>query len=160
MPAVSNSTPLIILSKIGKLDILKEYFKAVYIPQAVYLEVVLQGKGLKGSKEVDDAEWINVENINNRLAARTLSIHLGAGEAEAIILAEEKEMLLLIDDGDGRKTAKEMDLQITGTAGIILKAGLDGKLNIEETIIQLEDVGFRLSNEVKEHLLRKSKANK
>jgi predicted nucleic acid-binding protein len=96
MPAVSNSTPLIILSKIGKLDILKEYFKAVYIPQAVYLEVVLQGKGLKGSKEVDDAEWINVENINNRLAARTLSIHLGAGEAEAIILAEEKEMLLLI----------------------------------------------------------------
>jgi hypothetical protein len=89
-----------------------------------------------------------------------LSIHLGAGEAEAIILAEEKEMLLLIDDGDGRKTAKEMDLQITGTAGIILKAGLDGKLNIEETIIQLEDVGFRLSNEVKEHLLRKSKANK
>jgi predicted nucleic acid-binding protein len=53
-----------------------------------------------------------------------------------------------------------MDLQITGTAGIILKAGLDGKLNIEETIIQLEDVGFRLSNEVKEHLLRKSKANK
>ena len=69
-------------------------------------------------------------------------------------------MILLIDDGDGRRTAKEMDIQITGTAGIILKAGLDGKLNIEETIVQLDAAGFRLSNEVKEHLIRKTKTNK
>lgn len=105
MPAVSNSTPLIVLSKIGKLELLKEYFTEIYIPRAVYSEVVLEGKGLSGSKEVEKAQWIRVEEITNDLAARTLAIHLGAGEAEAIVLAEEKDMLLLIDDGDGRKTA-------------------------------------------------------
>ena len=53
-----------------------------------------------------------------------------------------------------------MHIRITGKAGIILKAGLDGKLDVEETIVQLDDAGFRLSNEVKDHLFRKSKANK
>ena len=40
---VSNSTPLIWLAKIGKLNLLKNFFKTVMIPEAVYDEVVTKG---------------------------------------------------------------------------------------------------------------------
>ena len=43
MVAVSNSTPLIALSKIGKLGLLRDYFGQICIPKAVYDEVVVNG---------------------------------------------------------------------------------------------------------------------
>ena len=39
------------------------------------------------------------------LAVESLSMYLGAGESEAIVLAKEKDCFLIIDDGDGRKAA-------------------------------------------------------
>jgi len=40
MRAVVNSSPLIFLAKIGKLDLLNKLFDEVIIPKAVYEEVV------------------------------------------------------------------------------------------------------------------------
>jgi len=50
-----------------------------------------------------------------------------------------------------------MDIKVIGTAGIILKAGLDGKLDVKETIEELDAIGFRLSKEVKDHLLEENR---
>ena len=44
MNIVSNSSPLIFLSKIGRLDVLTQIFNKVYIPYAVYEETVLVPK--------------------------------------------------------------------------------------------------------------------
>ncbi len=49
MIAVSNSTPLIALSKIGRLDQLRDYFDEVLIPEEVYDEVVRRGGNLAGA---------------------------------------------------------------------------------------------------------------
>jgi hypothetical protein len=49
MIAVSNSTPLIALAKINRLDLLKDYFGKIYIPEEVYDEVVRRGGDLAGS---------------------------------------------------------------------------------------------------------------
>lgn len=49
---VSNSTPLIALSKIGRLELLKEYFNEIHIPHEVYEEVVTQGGVLFGAMEI------------------------------------------------------------------------------------------------------------
>jgi len=40
MKVVSNSSPLIALSKINKLHILKDMFNEVLIPKSVWIEVV------------------------------------------------------------------------------------------------------------------------
>ncbi len=45
MIVVSDSTILIGLVKIGKLDLLKEIFSRVFIPEEVFKEVVERGKG-------------------------------------------------------------------------------------------------------------------
>ncbi|HSD58564.1 MAG TPA: DUF3368 domain-containing protein [Methanotrichaceae archaeon] len=153
MIAVSNSTPLIALSKIGRLDLLRDYFDEVLIPEEVYDEVVRRGGNLAGAAEVASYNWIKVENVMNRVAVETLSITLDKGEAEAIILSKEKNALLIIDDGDGRKTAELLGLKITGTVGILLLASQDGKLDLKRTMDDLKVVGFRLSNKEYERIL-------
>ena len=155
MVAVSNSTPLIALSKIGKLGLLQEYFGQIAIPNTVYDEVVVNGGILYGAEEVAEADWIIVEAAGNSLAVESLSMYLGAGESEAIVLAKEKDCLLIIDDGDGRKAATNMNMDITGTVGILLKAGRDGKIDMRESLDELNACGFRLSDKVRDFILRK-----
>ena len=46
---IANSTPLIALAKISKINILKEIYTRIVIPKAVYEEVAISGKGKKGS---------------------------------------------------------------------------------------------------------------
>jgi predicted nucleic acid-binding protein len=155
MVAVSNSTPLIALSKIGKLNLLREYFEKISIPKAVYDEVVVKGGVLYGAEEVAEADWIMVEDVGNSLAVESLSIYLDAGESEAIVLAKENNCLLIIDDGDGRKTASNMNMDITGKVGILLKAGRDGKIDLRESLDELNACGFRLSDKVRDFILSK-----
>jgi len=91
--------------------------------------VVRRGEGMPGAVEVARSEWIKEKNVQNRFAVESLSLTLDKGEAEAIVLSKEKDALLLIDDGDGRRTAELLGLKITGTVGIILLASHDGKLD-------------------------------
>ncbi len=106
MVVVANSTPLIALSKLGLFELLKEYFGEVAIPKEVYEEVVTRGGSLFGAKEVSNSNWIKVIEPENRIAVDSLSMSLGKGEAEAIILAKEKNTLLIIDDKDGNNGNK------------------------------------------------------
>ncbi len=153
MIAVSNSTPLIALSKIKQLNLLRDFFQEIYIPEEVFDEVVRRGKDLAGSDEVKSSAWIKVENVENRVAVDALSISLDRGEAEAIILAKKKAALLIIDDGDGRRIAELLGLKITGTIGVLLLASQEGKLDLKKSLDDLKSVGFRLSNKEYEKVL-------
>jgi len=42
MIVISNSSPLIALSRIQQLSIIKHLFKTIYIPESVFQEIVLQ----------------------------------------------------------------------------------------------------------------------
>jgi len=79
---VSNSGPLIALATIGRLDLLKDLFGQVCIPQAVYDEVVVYGEGEPGTKETDEAEWIKTFKVEDRLAVSLLREEMAAGESE------------------------------------------------------------------------------
>jgi uncharacterized protein len=153
MIVISNSTPLIALSKINQFHLLRDYFDEIYIPEEVYDEVVRRGCGLAGAPEVASYHWINVVQVKNRVAVEALSISLDKGEAEAIVLSKEKGALLIIDDGDGRKTARLMGLKITGTIGILLLASQDGKIDLKRAMDDLRVVGFRLSDKEYDRIL-------
>ncbi len=130
MPVVSNSTPLIHLAKIDKLDLLKEFFGEVFIPEAVYRECVLEGKGSEDSKLIEKADWIKVVRIKDETLKKSLMLELDEGESEAIVLAlEVNSELLLIDDYDGREIARALGLKVTGTIGVLLKAKVSRKNN-------------------------------
>jgi predicted nucleic acid-binding protein len=65
MTVIADSTPLIALSRIQKLPLLREIFGNVIIPEAVYHEVVIAGRNRPGVLEVTSAEWISVRKVSS-----------------------------------------------------------------------------------------------
>jgi len=135
MSAVSNSSPLILLSKINRFYLLKEIFKKIYIPKAVYEEICIKGKEKPGSKETLEGikeGWIEIKDVK---ALPELELILGRGEAEAITLAKELSLPLIIDERKGRKIAEKIGIKVIGTLGVIIKAYKLGLIkNLEEEI--------------------------
>lgn len=154
MSIVSNSSPLILLAKIDRFNLLRDLFKLVYIPKSVYHEVVIVGAGRAGSKEVEEgikSGWIMVETVQ---ISPELELILGRGEAEAIMLAEKLKLPLIIDERKGRKIAEKRGIKIIGTLGVLLKAyklGLISDLNIE--IEKLVKAGIRIDEDILRRLL-------
>jgi hypothetical protein len=126
MIVVSNTTPLIGLSLLGRFEMLRTLFSEVVIPSAVYNELVVKGAGRVGANEVANGVndgWMRVETIALSPVLAALKIDLDEGESEAIALALEKQAdLLLMDEHKGRAKAKALGLEITGTIGILLLA--------------------------------------
>ncbi len=145
MKVVSNSTALVHLSAAGRLELLRELFGELYIPEEVYHEVVIAGAGKPGSSEVQTADWIKRLAVKNRLAWSMLNIMLGAGEAACIVLAIEVGAdLVILDDRRARLQALAHGLKITGTIGVLLMAGKEGRLDFRQALDELLATGFRL----------------
>jgi predicted nucleic acid-binding protein len=88
---VSDSSPLVILTKLGCFDLLNRLFSRVYISAEVHDEVVVVGTGLPGAAEVSNAKWIEVKQLQNpaSLLAAQQKQALGLGEISTILLAKE-----------------------------------------------------------------------
>jgi predicted nucleic acid-binding protein len=80
-------------------------------------------------REAQQAGWIKVEPPRNAPLVRSLAATLDQGEAEAIALAVElPAALLLIDESEGRRAARDLGISLTGTIGILLRAKVEGRL--------------------------------
>ena len=146
MIVVSNSTPLIHLSAMGRLDLLPQLFDGIVIANEVYDEVVLKGQDRPAASEVQSAEWIQRQAINNRLACAILQHSLDLGESATIVLAIELEAdLTILDDRLARNQAQALPIKVTGTIGILLMAAEQGIVHFQQALDALLATGFRLS---------------
>ena len=143
MKVISNSSPLIFLSAVRLLDILRIEFGEVLIPEMVYQEVT--ANDLKGSDEVKGAGGIKVVPIGNRESLFLLP-SLDAGEREAIILASEQNAdLLLVDDLAGRRAAMMYGINVMGTLGFLKVMYRKGRIeNLQDVLDDLREHGFRM----------------
>lgn len=147
---VTNAGPLIYLSLLQRLDLLRQLFAHVYIPQAVFDEVAVQGVGLPGADETRaavDVGWLQLTTVQNRIAVDALLQELDLGEAEAIVLARELDIRrVLLDDGLARAKAQSMGLNVTGTIGVLLLAKQSGMtVDLKHDLDVLLRSNFRLS---------------
>jgi uncharacterized protein len=120
--AVADSSPLIILAKLGCFDLLNRLFARVYISREVHDEVVVAGAGLPGAPEVSEAGWIEVKAVENAagLHSAQRQYGLGPGETSAILLAKELDAsAVLLDDYRARELAKAEGLEILGSVGLL-----------------------------------------
>jgi len=131
---ISDSSTLIHLAAIDRLDLLQAFFKQVTVPPAVWREVVEQGGGRAGAAEVAQAHqagWIKFAEPADVALLRLLKRDLDEGEAEAIALSLEKEAaLLLVDESDAREIADLYDLPKTGTIGLLIRAKKEGLIRL------------------------------
>ncbi len=154
---IVNSTPLIILCKIGKLDILKKLYKEIIIPQAVFAEVTAKEDSV--CRQVAGKEWIHVKCIEDQSEKKMYRAKLHDGEVEVMVLAQEGKRadLVIIDDNAAKKTAKYLGLTVTGTIGVLLRAKKQGILETLAPVIgEMKQKGFYISNDLEEMILEQA----
>jgi uncharacterized protein len=156
LPVISDTSPLIWLAKVGKINLLKDLFVEVIIPQEVYIETVEKGLqyGFTDAqiiKECINEGWIKLSKLNpkdqslQKISEHAFEIH--SGEAQAIVLAREMKLLLLMDESAGRAFAEAWGLEVKGTIYVIISAlrkGLINEAEAKETVLTMVTKGFRL----------------
>ena len=146
--AISDSSTLIHLAGIGRLELLKEFHGTIVITPAVWEEVVVEGRTRPGASEVNEANnmgWIKVIAPTNESVVRLLERELHKGEAETIALAVERHPdVVFLDELEARRVANVYGLHMTGVIGILIRAKLEGKVtSLREELDKLRNVaGF------------------
>jgi uncharacterized protein len=157
MNVVSNASPLIALIRIGQLDLLRQLYSEIIIPEAVWHEVVVEGADQPGAEVVSSASWIVRRIVTNRPLVHGLQQELDAGEAEAIALAVEiDDALLLMDERLGRDTARHFGIRYTGVVGVLIDAKHKGFIQaIQPHLDALRNfAGFRVSEALYRRVLQ------
>ena len=110
MIVVANSSVLIALGSLGRLDLLERRFpEGIVVPAAVWHEVVETGVGRAGAAAVASAKWITVEAVRDESRVREFFRDLDFGESEALALAMEKSAaIVLLDEKDARQMATQL----------------------------------------------------
>jgi len=146
MEIVINSSPLILLSGIGRLHLLNRMYSKVYIPHAVLDEV----DGIN----LSPVSFSPMQISNRELVLKMLGgLHLG--EVEIIVGAVENGIQdVVLDDNAARNKARKLGLSVTGTLGILRMARNMGLIsNLEEEVTKLRTNGMYLTDELVKRIL-------
>jgi predicted nucleic acid-binding protein len=158
MPAVSDTSPILGLAAIGYLSLLEEQFGEVFIPQAVLTELKIDSN-FKGTSEISRVlsdGWLKVTEVQNKPLAQSLLMDLHQGEAEAIALAIDLHIhLLVMDEKIGRERARDLGLKTVGILGVLLSAKKNGRIiSLGDAMTALRnEVGFFISDDLYRQLL-------
>lgn len=167
MPAVSDSSPLIWLSKVGYLHLLKSLYGEVIIPLEVYREVVVRGleDGFSDALIVEESVkqgWIIVRELDERskdICSMIMESDPGIhrGEVEAMLLARSMGCLFLMDESSGRALAESWSVKVRGALYVILSSlrlGLLGVVEAKDAIGGMIEKGFRIDPVLYSRILR------
>ena len=147
MIAVSNSSPLVSLARIGRLNLLASFYKRILIPVEVQHEVTVAGRGLPGAEEVRNANWIEVAPQKSLADPSLAQVcrNLGAGERGAILLAKSLQAdVVLLDEWKARRIARDAGLSIVGCLGILEAGTRTGLISdLRQAYIDLLRQGIR-----------------
>ena len=158
---IINASPLIILAKINKLEILKKIYESVEIASSVYQEVVVKGLEINSIdahivKERIERKNIKVLALSSEFIEKAKKIEsvygIDIGEAETIALAlqlNKKEAI--IDEISARDAAKAFGIKPIGTLRVLLiayKNNLISKTDIKKLINEMESSKYRFSPKV------------
>lgn len=152
--AVSNTSPMLYLHRIGVFDWLPEMFGEIWMPEAVENELA---EGRRRGHEVPDPgnhRWLRLVEPE-KTPSEWLSLDLGAGELAAMSLGlENPEKIILLDDLLAREIAKAAGLNVWGTLRILLEAKSAGLTDAVEPLIdRLSQKGMWLSGSIRRRIL-------
>lgn len=158
---VSDSSPLIWLSKVNRVHLLRHLFGKVIVPERVRFEVV-RGKSADAVliREAFRDGWIIVEASTDGVDELMEVSGIHGGEAEAILLARELGALFLVDDREASVVARVFGVRCLGTVGVLLSglsSGLVDYGEFVECVDEMIGLGFRLSVDVYRGVLREAR---
>ncbi|KYF59033.1 hypothetical protein BE08_07160 [Sorangium cellulosum] len=141
-----NTSPLLYLHQLGRIDLLPALYQRITIPEAVAHELREGARLGHAVPRVEDLTWLAVEKVEHAALLRLVT-DLDAGEREVLALAAGRPAsLLLLDDSHARRYATMLGLTFTGTLGVLLRAKQRGLLErVRPCLDQLQALGFRIA---------------
>ena len=155
MIVVADTSPLNYLILIGEVDTLPALFGKVLIPEAVAVELQHSRAALKVRRWMEaPPDWMEIHTVQPYSATPSQLFELDPGEREAIELALQLGIdLVLIDERSGRQRARELQLKVRGTVGILEQSARLGKTDLQAALGRLGETNFRLSPTLRKTLL-------
>jgi hypothetical protein len=133
---VSDTSAVLNLARIGRLELLRLLYQQVLIPSAVSLELSDSRNDLPPAVDLASMPWLIIASATDRNRVQELREELDAGEAEAIVLAIERRAdILLVDERRARKTATAAGLAVTGLIGVVARAKRDGLIDLAKPVL-------------------------
>jgi predicted nucleic acid-binding protein len=149
---VVDSTVLIALAKLHRLQLLTALYGPVLIGPIVKAEVIDRGKAtstpdvaaVEQAVEDNRVQIVRLTQKERRLYERILrTTRLDEGESEAIALASTRGLTLIVDDKEARHTAAALGVRFLGTAGVLLEAFINKQMThseLEDAIMDLAGI--------------------
>ena len=153
MIVVTNTSPLNYLVLIGAIDLLPHLFGTIFIPPAVRDELTapVAPESVR-TWLAQRPHWLHIEHTESGSDAVLGALHWG--EREAILLAKKLDAdLLILDERAARTVARQHDLSVIGTLGVLNEAGARGLIDIPETVERLRQTTFRAAPSLYKWLL-------
>lgn len=156
MIVVSDTSCISNLLLINQLDLLQKIYFEIYIPPAVYKEILMLEKGDRDLNYFKSRHWIVLENNFTKNISLSPPKYIDAGEAEAIDLAIHLNAdRLLIDERKGTILANELGITTIGLLGVLVIAKENNFiLSVKELLDQLIENNFWLSNGLYQQILK------
>jgi len=152
--AISNTSPLLYLYRVGAISWLPRIFDEIWTTEAVSQELLIgQAKGYDVPTPTEYS-WLHIVNPQ-AMPSEWLALDLGVGELSAMALAlENPSHIVLLDDMLARQTAIAAGLTVWGTLKVLLEAKSMGLVDrIEPVVSRLHVAGMWISGEVKQRIL-------
>jgi len=151
---VSDTSPLLTLARVGRLDLLQALYREVIIPPAVQRELIDERTDLP--LDVTKLPWISVVVPLNRSPVTNVPGGLDPGESEALAVALEiRADLVLVDERRARNVAEKLDLKITGILGVLLEAKAVGLIVEVKPLLDeiIQEARFRIGQALYQRVL-------
>lgn len=154
MIVVVDSGPVIHLSWLGHLGLLKSLYTEVLLPPSVQGELLassIRRPGIDDVRQALDSGWIRVQEPDLTELLPSILHGLDLGERHCIALALGLDADLFVsDDADARTVALQLGIEVTGTIGILRRAR---SLGLVEAVIPLAIELRRLGQWISERLI-------
>jgi predicted nucleic acid-binding protein len=155
---ICNTGPILGLAIIGRLDLFRDLFDSVFVPEEVHDEILEGGAKGVGLSSYKKAEWIKVRALSTALDP-LLRTALDRGEASVIGLARElKVSQVLIDERKARRIARSIyGLSVFGSARMLVEAKRMGLLtNVALALNEMREAGYWIADSIVEEAVRRA----
>jgi predicted nucleic acid-binding protein len=152
--AITNTSPLLYLYRVGALDWLPRLFSQIWVPNAVTIELREGQRKGYDVPDPDDYSWLQIVDPVT-VPSEWLTLDLGLGEIAVMALAlENPERVVLLDDALARQIAQAAGLEVWGTLRVVLIAKSRGFIDsIKPVVKRLSDAGMWISDDVQRRVL-------
>lgn len=151
---VADTSPLLNLALVGRLELVREQFGSVTVPGQVWEELLAGEDGVNSLQSLRETGGLDVVTAEEGALFAEFRRDLDRGESAALSYAVETDAdRLLLDEREARQAARRHEIPVTGAIGILLQAAQEGKISLRDELDSLRAAGFWISEDLYEEVL-------